>query len=203
MKFLSALIVTLALFPALAAAQVTINPAALAQLAGISPARPAPVAPKPAAPVARHVIIHPRKIVAAEEKPLPPAPVPVVARVPAPPAPKPAAPKPPPPKPAAPKPAPPPAPVSLVFAEGSAKLPANAGTVIEPFCKSSGVIGIDARAPGDPSDPSVAMRLSLARALAVRDALTACGVAPQNIIPRALGSVPRQNDDETVLGARN
>ncbi|HUW80480.1 MAG TPA: OmpA family protein [Acidocella sp.] len=198
MKLLSALIATLALCPALAAAQVTINPAALAQLAGISPARPAAAAPKPPAPVARHVIIHPRKIVAAEAKPLPPAPVPVAARVPAPPAPKPAAPKPSPPKPAA-----PPAPVTLVFAEGSAKLPANAGTAIKPFCKSIGVIGIDARAPGDPSDPSIAMRLSLARALAVRDALTACGVPPQNIIPRALGSVPGQNEDETVLGARN
>ena len=44
------------------------------------------------------------------------------------------------------------------------------------------------------------MRLSLARALAVRDALVACGVPSQNILPRALGAVPGQNEDETVLG---
>ena len=32
--------------------------------------------------------------------------------------------------------------------------------------------------------------------------LTACGVASQNILPEALGAVPGQNEDQTVLGIR-
>jgi len=45
------------------------------------------------------------------------------------------------------------------------------------------------------------MRLSLARALTVQAALTACGVPPQNILPRAQGAVPGQNEDEAVIGS--
>ena len=118
-----------------------------------------------------------------------PAPVPVAARIVAPPAPKPA--------PAAPKPM---APVSLVFAPGSSTLPGNAAAALKPFCTAMGQIAIDARAPADPSDPSAAMRLSLARAFTVRDALTACGVPGSRILPRADGDVPGQNEDETVVG---
>jgi hypothetical protein len=88
------------------------------------------------------------------------------------------------------------------FAPGSASLPAGTGAALKPFCEAHGVIGIDARAPADPSDPSIAMRLSLARALALRDALSSCGVASQNILPRALGSVPGKNEDEAVLGVQ-
>lgn len=89
----------------------------------------------------------------------------------------------------------------IKFAPGSAALPAGAAASLNPFCQSPGIISIDARAPADPADASGAMRLSLARALALRDALTACGVASANIIPRALGAVPGQDDDETLLGA--
>jgi hypothetical protein len=104
--------------------------------------------------------------------------------------------KPPPP----PTPAAPPAPISIKFAAGSSALPAGTATALKPFCQSTFTLGINARAPGDPSDPSIAMRLSLARALALRDALAARGVPPRNIFPRALGAVPGQNEDETMLG---
>jgi hypothetical protein len=36
--------------------------------------------------------------------------------------------------------------------------------------------------------------------LAVRDALTACGVPGTEILPRALGAAAGQNEDETMLG---
>ena len=193
-----------ALLPSLAAAQVKVNPAALAQLAGIAPARPAAVvAAKPVSPPPRRVV---HAVKPAPLKPLaPPA------------APTPAAPMPAKPMPAKPAVAVPPAPalgtqapapvatpqaLVVAFAPGSATLPAGTTAALKPFCETRGVIGIDARAPADPSDPSLAMRLSLARALALRDALTSCGVASQNILPRALGSVPGKNDDEAVLGVQ-
>jgi hypothetical protein len=69
------------------------------------------------------------------------------------------------------------------------------------YCSAHGEIGIDAYAPGSATDPSVAMRLSLARALAVRDVLVKCGVPVQSILPRALGAAPGRNEDETVVGA--
>jgi outer membrane protein OmpA-like peptidoglycan-associated protein len=201
-RFKSALIVTFALCPALAVAQVSINPAALEQLAGIAPAGPVVVAPARMQPV--HHAVHRHVVAAAQSLPLPPAPapapspapVPVVARIAPPPAAKPAAPVTPP----APKPPPLPGPATLIFAAGSSALPPNAATAIKPFCNVNRTIAIEAHAPGDPSDPSIAMRLSLARAMAIRDALTACGVASQNILPEALGSVPGQNEDQTVLG---
>lgn len=200
-----------ALLPSLAAAQVKINPAALAQLAGIPPARPAAAPAPPAKPAwhpSRRVI---RVVKPAPLKPLPAPAAPAVAKpVPAKAAPAKAAPARPavavPPAPAlgAPAPAPVATPQALVvaFAPGSATLPAGTTAALKPFCETRGVIGIDARAPADPSDPSLAMRLSLARALALRDALTSCGVASQNILPRALGSVPGKNDDEAVLGVQ-
>ncbi|MDD2795155.1 hypothetical protein [Acidocella sp.] len=174
-----------ALLPSLAAAQVKVNPAALAQLAGIPPARPAAAPAPPAKPAwhpARRVI---RVVKPAPLKPLPPSAAPAMA-----------------------KPVPAPAPVAtpqalvVAFAPGSATLPAGTTAALKPFCEARGVISIDARAPADPSDPSLAMRLSLARALALRDALTSCGVASQNILPRALGSMPGKNDDEAVLGVQ-
>ena len=45
------------------------------------------------------------------------------------------------------------------------------------------------------------MRLSLARALAIRATLSACGVAPQNILPRALGAAPGGANDITEIQA--
>ena len=200
-----------ALSPSLAAAQVTVDPAALAQLAGIAPARPAPVAaPKPPVQLAPHearrVI---RSVKPAPVKPLPTIPASTAAK---PVAPTPVVAVPPgqvvavPPAPVlgahAPQPVAAPQALVVDFPPGSASLPAGTGAALKPFCESHGVIGIDARAPADPSDPSVAMRLSLARALALRDALTSCGVASQNILPRALGSVPGMNEDQAVLGVQ-
>ncbi len=216
-----------ALLPSLAAAQVKINPAALAQLAGIAPARPAAVAAaKPVSPPPRRVVRAvkpaPLKPISAKPTPAAPAPAKPISAKPLPAKPTPAAPTPAKPMPAKPMPAKPavavppapalgtqaPAPVAtpqalvVAFAPGSATLPAGTTAALKPFCETRGVIGIDARAPADPSDPSLAMRLSLARALALRDALTSCGVASQNILPRALGSVPGKNDDEAVLGVQ-
>jgi outer membrane protein OmpA-like peptidoglycan-associated protein len=39
------------------------------------------------------------------------------------------------------------------------------------------------------------MRLSMARAFAVRDALTACGVPSTRILPLALGDVPGKDEN--------
>jgi outer membrane protein OmpA-like peptidoglycan-associated protein len=81
--------------------------------------------------------------------------------------------------------------IVLDFAPGGADLPATAASSLQPVCKRAGpegIVAIDAYAPADPGDPSAAMRLSLNRAFAVRDALTACGVAAAHIIPRADGA---------------
>lgn len=175
-------------FPVLA--QVTVNPAALQQLAGIEP--PPPVVVETAEPVpAVHHWKHPAHV--ALSKPIEQASARVVAPVATKPL-APAAPQPP----AAPKPA---APATLVFAPDSADLPANATAALKPFCAAPGQVAVDARAPTDPSDPSGAMRLSLARALTVQSALIACGVPPQNILPRAQGTVPGQNENEAVIGS--
>ncbi|MDE1895726.1 MAG: OmpA family protein [Rhodospirillales bacterium] len=95
-----------------------------------------------------------------------------------------------------------PMPVARIeFAPGSATLPAGASAALKPFCTASAPVPVIARAPTDPNDPSGAMRLSMARTFAIRDALTACGVPAQNIIPRASGSVPGADDNEALIGA--
>jgi hypothetical protein len=181
-------IFVLCLVPCLAHAQVVVNPAALQQLAGIIPAGPAPIA-VPAAP--RHrIVYHVRRKPVAKS---PPSATVIPAIV-----------KPPPLPPATPviaKPviAPPPGPVTLHFAVGSADLPPGAAAVLKPLCGSKTFIAINATAPGSANDPSIAMRLSLSRALAVRDALTACGVKGTSILPRALGDIPGKDDDTTVV----
>jgi len=192
-------IVAIVFVPAVARAQVTVNPAALQQLAGfVIPASPAlppvvhhvahrvahkirpraavvmakpPAAPPAAAaPSPKPVVFKP---VVPPPPPVSPAPVPVIAKPVVPPPPKPAF----------------PAPLVVSFAAGSASLPANAGAGLKPFCAAKGnTLIIDAYAPGDPSDPSAAMRLSMSRAFALRQALTACGVPGANIIPRADGA---------------
>lgn len=163
------------------------NPAALQQLAGVSPPLPevAPaVTPKP---VIRHHAAHHATLAVAAPKP--PAALPVVARPAAPaPAPPPAA-----------KPALPSAPLRLVFAPGSAALPAGAAAALRPFCASQSLLTIAAHAPATPDEPSAAMRLSLARAFAVRDALAACGVPAQDLLPRALGGAPGGDEDATII----
>ncbi len=207
MKWL-ALIVALCLTPAVARAQVTVNPAALQQLAGFV------VAPPPAAlpPAIRHVVhkIRPRPAVVMIKPPpvaVPPAaaPKPVVSKPVVPPAPPVAAPPPlpviakpviplPPPKPAL------PAPLVVAFSSGSAALPGNAGAGLKPFCAAKGdTLIIDAYAPGDPSDPSAAMRLSMSRAFALRDALAACGVPGAQIIPRADGATGKDLETARVF----
>ncbi|MGO9817653.1 MAG: OmpA family protein [Acidocella sp.] len=170
-------------------AQVAVNPAALQQLAGIAPA-PAPAAPQ-AAPPAPHIVHH-HHAAPPPAAAKPALPVPAVAKVAAPPPAPPAA------APVAPKPL---APVRLSFAPGSVDLPPNAADALKPFCTAGGMISIDAHAPATPSDPSVAMRLSLSRALAVKNALAACGVPAQNIVPRAMGATPGQANDQTIVAA--
>ncbi len=198
------LIVAACLLPAVARAQVFVNQAALVQLAGF--AVPAPrVAPAPK-PVVRHVShrlvrrVAPQTAVAtvqpkivAPVKPVAPvtpapAPVPVVA------------------KPVIP-PAPPeqklPGPLVIGFTAGSAALPANAAAGLKPFCAAHGeTLIIDAYAPGDPADPSAAMRLSMRRAFALRDALAACGVPGAAIIPRADGAAGPNVESARVFVSR-
>jgi outer membrane protein OmpA-like peptidoglycan-associated protein len=166
-----------------AAAQVTVNPAALQQLAGIAPPRPVAVQPQP---VVHKVMFHHRKPVLVVAKPLAPLPKP-----------KPAA-SPPPPAKALP---PAPKPVTLSFAPGSADLPAGAALALHGFCTAPANIIIAAHAPRDASDQSAAMRLSLARALAVRDALSQCGVPPSRLIPQALGAAQGADADQTLISA--
>ncbi len=96
------------------------------------------------------------------------------------------------PKPApAPKPAPGMPAITVTFAPAADDLPGNAAAALQPVCKQAGpagLVAIDAYAPADAADPSAAMRLSLSRAFAVRDALTGCGVPAAHIIPRADGA---------------
>ncbi len=174
-------------------AQVTINPAALDQLAGIPPVviTAPPVlrqAPRRVTyrPVVHHHVTESPTLLAVPAMPKPvalpkAAPAgPIAERVVA----KPVVPL------AAPKPAPP-ANVEIVFATGAADLPPGTRATLKAFCAKptpSGFITIDAYAAADPNDPSVAPRLSLSRAFALRDALVACGVPSSSIIPRADGA---------------
>ena len=202
----------LCLLPAVGRAQVVIHQAALDQLAGITP--PPPVEVLPPVPVIHHIARHVvRRRVAAPTAvafdvppPLPGA-APPPPKVATPAAARPGA------APAAPaaspvravpvvvRPAPRlPAAVSLQFAAGSAVLPAGMAASLKPICAAaepSGVVDIDAPAPGVAGDPSVAMRLSMQRAFAVRDALAACGISPSRIVPRALGANGGGNLDTT------
>lgn len=104
-------------------------------------------------------------------------------------------------KPAAPTAAPKPAPapksapglsaITVTFALGGDNLPAAAAAALQPVCQragAAGVVAIDAYAPADAADPSAAMRVSLSRAFAVRNALTGCGIPAAHIIPRADGA---------------
>jgi len=130
---------------------------------------PKPVVFKPVVPAAPAVAPAPMPVVA---KPVVPA-APAVAPVPVPVIAKPVL----------------PAPLIVTFSTGSAALPGGAGAGLKPFCAAKGsTLIIDAYAPGDPSDPSAAMRLSMSRAFALRQALTACGVPGAQIIPRADGA---------------
>jgi outer membrane protein OmpA-like peptidoglycan-associated protein len=176
------LILLLNVLPVCAQAQVTVNPAALGQLAGAPPPpAAAPAAPMPAVhtldrrpAVSRHVA--PRPVIAAPlaaaqrpSKQQPAVVPPTLAMA---------------------------APVVLNFAPESADLPANANLLLAPDCvhaRAGGRLGINAYAPAAGTDISAPMRLSMRRAFAVRDALAACGVPAANIIARADGAAPGQN----------
>ncbi len=172
--------------PACARAQVSVNPAALEQLAGVFSPPPAVVA-APARKLVHHVV-HRAVVVVKPQAPKVVTPVPPVQPVVA----KPVAPAVPPTtappipvvvKPVLPK------PLVLAFGTGSSALPGDAAGALQPFCAAHGAtLIIDAYAPPDPADPSAAMRLSLSRAFALRDALAACGVPAAQIIPRADGA---------------
>jgi outer membrane protein OmpA-like peptidoglycan-associated protein len=206
------LILAVCLVPVCGWAQVIVHQAALDQLAGI--AVPAAPAVKPAPRVFHYPLLH--RVVARAAKPKavlavakPKAPPPVVSVV-APPAvmpapttlppmpwvPVPGAPTKPPAQLAVVKPPPPPRPVmpavTVGFAPGGADLTAGAPAALQPICKAAhdnGYVSIDAYAPADSTDPSAAMRLSLSRAFAVREALIKCGLPLARLIPRADGAM--------------
>jgi hypothetical protein len=187
--------------PALARAQVIVHQAALDQLAGVSPPVVLPavshrIMHKPASHSAR-VVKRVHVVVASDAvKPAisiaPPEP-PVASKLAKPYVPLP--PTSPPVKQAVARPAPAlpalPGAVVLRFGEAASDLPGGAAAALAPVCKAGAagnMVAIDAYAPPDVNDPSSAMRLSLSRALAVRDALTACGVPATHIFPRADGA---------------
>lgn len=87
------------------------------------------------------------------------------------------------------------------FAPGSADLPAGAEAALKPFCTTPYRIPVLARAPADPANPFSAMKLSMQRAFAVRDALIACGVDAQNIVPQADASAQGTGSNEAMIGA--
>ena len=97
----------------------------------------------------------------------------------------------------------------LTFAADQADLnPASAAaidTIVQNAqASANSSFNVVAYAAGSPDDPSTARRLSLARALAVRSALIADGVASSRIYVRALGSQtsdgPPDRVDVTLLG---
>jgi outer membrane protein OmpA-like peptidoglycan-associated protein len=176
-----------------AGAQVVVNNAALQQLAGIEPA-PAPAPVKPVAHRAPKMIMH-RPLARAAPHKMPVA-VPVVAPV----KPSPAAPAKPTPARRAPS---APASLGLVFATGSADISPQQAVSLQKFATTPGSaqahFEIDARAPAAAGDPSVARRLSLMRAMAVRDGLVKAGIPQGDILLRALGSEAGAPADSTMV----
>jgi hypothetical protein len=187
------LIAVICLTPAFARAQVTVNHAALVQLAGLDVA-PSPVAPvvrKPVRPVAHRAVHKAAPVAAVAVMPAPVKPVPPAAPAPVPVVAKPVIP---PPKPVLPP------PLVVNFSAGSAALPGTMAAALKPFCAAPGATAIiDAYAPPDPADPSAAMRLSLSRAFALRDALAACGVPAARIIPRADGATGKNLETARIF----
>ena len=161
--------------------QVTINQRALEQLGG---------APVQAAP--RRQPVH-RYIRRYYYRPLPlpppyvPKPVPVIAVKPLPPPPKPV----------------PPLALTMIFPGTANDIPPQAARKLKTLIDTLGIRAdhflIAATAPGIKGDPSVARRLSLNRALAVRAKLRAAGVPSEHIIVQALGAVPGQVDNRVTL----
>ena len=91
-----------------------------------------------------------------------------------------------------------PAGLRLTFAKGQSDLSPESVASIRQFVQSAPhtdttTYNVMAYASGDPDDPSVARRMSLSRALAVRSALQADGVASARIYLRALGTQPGES----------
>lgn len=186
------------LAPACAGAQVLVNSAALRQLQGLPPVAAPPIqqvivrppAPKPDRPHA-HARPHPHPRPYLMQPP-PPAPAPPI-------------------KPGKPAPTPTPAvtphvpvlppTVRIAFAPSSARLPANAVAMLQPFCATKSRIPILARAPAMPDNPGEAMQLSMQRAFAIRAALISCGVPAQNIIPQSTGGISGADSNVALIGA--
>ncbi|MBV9251039.1 MAG: OmpA family protein [Acetobacteraceae bacterium] len=98
----------------------------------------------------------------------------------------------------------------LIFSTGKADLSPGSAEAIKELVESgpsgeSATFNVVAFSAATPDDPSVARRLSLSRALAVRSALMADGVASSRIYVRALGSQsgdgPADRVDVGLLGA--
>jgi outer membrane protein OmpA-like peptidoglycan-associated protein len=103
-----------------------------------------------------------------------------------------------------------PAGLRLTFASGQSDLSPGSAESIKQLVQTAPTgdtttFNVLAYASGDPDDPSVARRLSLARAIAVRALLLTDGVPSSRIYLRALGSEPGQEPsdrvDLSVLGA--
>jgi outer membrane protein OmpA-like peptidoglycan-associated protein len=96
--------------------------------------------------------------------------------------------------------------VRVVFRVGQAELPAGAAETLAEIGRrlaerpaGSGRIAVDGQASGPANDASVARRLSLARAQAVRRALVAGGLDETRVDVRALGRTPAALDVADVL----
>jgi len=86
----------------------------------------------------------------------------------------------------------------LTFTKGQSDLSPDSVTSIKQLVQSvphtdTTTYNVLAFASGDPDDPSVARRMSLSRALAVRSALRTDGVPSARIYLRALGSEPEKD----------
>jgi outer membrane protein OmpA-like peptidoglycan-associated protein len=152
------------------------EPAEIPPLAAPAPLPLPPPVPAPPPVVAAPVLAPPAEVAAP-----PPPPAEVAARPPAPPAAAPRAPS-----------GPLPERVQLLFTPGAeelteamrAELRALAGTLPD---SDATRLTVNAYAGGDPTNPSLARRASLSRALAVRTALMEAGVRSTRIDVRALG----------------
>jgi outer membrane protein OmpA-like peptidoglycan-associated protein len=101
--------------------------------------------------------------------------------------------------------------LQLTFAKSDSDLSSASTDSIKQLVKvaptaDTTTFNVLAYASGDPDDPSVARRMSLSRAIAVRSALMADGVPSARIYLRALGSQPGQGSppdrvDIDVMGS--
>lgn len=98
----------------------------------------------------------------------------------------------------------------LTFAPGQSDLSPESAASIKQLAAATTqgdatTFNVSAYAPGKPDDPSTARRMSLSRAMAVRSALVADGVASARIFVRALGEQhgegPPDRVDVNVMGA--